>query len=96
MKIEKIRGSSYKVTNPSWMQDYYYSYSQLILLVDWNEKKIHINIKKYSVTTSRHTNIFKSVDHADVERKKARGWTIVESVGLDVPSSVAQRLVVNQ
>ena len=38
--------------------DVYFSYSQPVVVVDWENRTVYQNIKKYSVTTSKHTNQF--------------------------------------
>jgi hypothetical protein len=36
--------------------DVYYSYSQPVVIVDWNVKRVYQNLTSYSNTTSKHTN----------------------------------------
>lgn len=38
--------------------DVYFSYSQPMVVVDWANRTVYENVKKYSNTTSRHVNEF--------------------------------------
>ena len=38
--------------------DVYFSYSQPVVVVDWDKRTVYQNINKYSNTTSKHTNQF--------------------------------------
>ena len=38
--------------------DVYFSYSQPVVVVDWDNKTVYQNLAKYSQTTSKHTNQF--------------------------------------
>lgn len=38
--------------------DVYFSYSQPVVVVDWNKRTVYKNDTRYSNTTSRHTNQF--------------------------------------
>jgi len=38
--------------------DVYFSYSQPVVVVDWDKRTVYQNINKYSSTTSKHTNQF--------------------------------------
>jgi len=48
--------------------DVYFSYSQPMVVVDWDNKTVYQNLAKYSNTTSRHTKEFlKLTDRFDYD-----------------------------
>lgn len=48
--------------------DVYFSYSQPVVVVDWDNRTVYQNLAKYSNTTSRHTKEFlKLTDRFDYD-----------------------------
>ena len=45
--------------NINFDYDVYFSYSQPIMVVDWEKQTVYENDHKYSVTTSKHMNQYK-------------------------------------
>ena len=66
MQITNIGSNRTLITHKVWNQfkefttdfDIYLSYSQPVVVVDWANRKVYQNVKKYSTSTSRHTNEF--------------------------------------
>jgi len=66
MKITNIGSNRTMIThkvyheNLNFSTDYdvYFSYSQPVVVVDWDNRKVYENVKKYSSSTSRHINQF--------------------------------------
>ena len=69
------------ISNEAEMVDVFISYREPMLLVDWNNKTIKVNKNKFSVTTSRHLNMFKR--DADFDYKESKGWAIEQVESID-------------
>jgi hypothetical protein len=54
--------------------DVYFSYSQPVVVVDWDNKTVYQNIKKYSSTTSKHTNQFLQMSDRFDDKQILPNW----------------------
>ena len=72
VRHENLNGlCSYKFTTD---YDVYFSYSQPVVVVDWDNKTVYQNIKKYSNTTSKHTNQFLQMSDRFDDKQILPNW----------------------
>ena len=83
MQLTNIGKNKVMITHKVWNEehnfntdyDVYFSYSQPVVVVDWENRMVYENVAKYSNTSTRHTKEFLRLSNRFDDEQIIDKWT---------------------